>query len=155
MEYTHAKELYISVVKLKKKFMKYPMLLGVSHQSMIVLRILKNSSVEIGDNLLGMKTSEISKTLKVTKPAITQMINDLEKKGYVERKLTKNDRRVVYVCLTEEGNAFLHQTEEMLFSGLDKLLHKLGEHDTMELIRIFDKLLDIIPDFKCKSNDDN
>src|SRR3954447_16165657 len=47
-----------------------------------------------------MKVSEISQTLKVTPPTVTQIINSIEKDGFVERMIDPEDRRAVKIKLT-------------------------------------------------------
>lgn len=47
--------------------------------------------------------SEIAKKLKITVGTLTVAINNLVKKGYVERYKTENDRRVVKIGLTKKG----------------------------------------------------
>ncbi len=47
--------------------------------------------------------SEVAKKLKITVGTLTVAINNLVKKGYVERLKIKNDRRVVVLSLTNRG----------------------------------------------------
>lgn len=56
------------------------------------------------------KSSEIAKRLGVTAGTLTINLNNLEKKGYVIRKRSSHDKRVVYILLTDRGKkAFHHQ----------------------------------------------
>ncbi|MBQ0042422.1 MAG: MarR family transcriptional regulator [Lachnospiraceae bacterium] len=55
------------------------------------------------------KSSEIARKLGVTAGTLTVNLNSLEKKGYVVRKRSSLDKRVVYVILTDKGKkAFMH-----------------------------------------------
>lgn len=56
-------------------------------------------------------SSEVAKRLSVTVGTLTVAINNLEKKGYVERIRTPEDRRVVRLKLTNRGRLFyrVHQ----------------------------------------------
>lgn len=45
----------------------------------------------------------------ITKQQLTKLVNDLEEKGYVERSHNKENRRQVYISITEEGLAHLDQ----------------------------------------------
>lgn len=56
--------------------------------------------------------SDIQSNLYITKPAVSQMLNTLEKKGYVIREIDKSDRRKIAVALTSEGQGVLRRTEE-------------------------------------------
>lgn len=53
--------------------------------------------------IAGRTVSEIAKDLMVTKSSVTIAVNKLEKKGYVIRKRSIEDGRVVYIKLTDEG----------------------------------------------------
>lgn len=58
------------------------------------------------------KVSEIAKRLGVTVGTLTINMNNLEKKGYVVRNRSEEDKRVVYITLTERGRkAFFHHRD--------------------------------------------
>lgn len=53
--------------------------------------------------------SSVAKALSVTVGTLTIAINNLVKKGYVERVRSEKDRRVVYISLSEKGlKAYAH-----------------------------------------------
>ncbi len=56
--------------------------------------------------------SAIAAKLFVTVGTLTVNMNSLEKKGYIERKRSTEDKRVVFVTLTEKGRkAFFHHRD--------------------------------------------
>lgn len=56
--------------------------------------------------------SVIAKRMNVTVGTLTTNINSLEKKGYIVRQRSENDKRVVYVLLTPKGKkAFFHHRD--------------------------------------------
>lgn len=81
------------------------------------------------------KVSEIAKILGVTVGTLTTNMNGLEKKGYILKERSSDDKRVVYVTLTERGRkAFFHHRDfhkkmiKSIVVGLDddekRLLYK-------------------------------
>ena len=89
--------------------------------------------------------SEIARSLSVTVGTLTTNMNGLEKKGYIVRERSKEDKRVVYTTLTERGKkAFFHHRDfhkqmiKAAVAGLDddekrllyKCLKKLDEFFT-------------------------
>ncbi|MCJ8013978.1 MarR family transcriptional regulator [Paenibacillus sp. KQZ6P-2] len=104
-----------------------------------------NSSEEIPP---GMKVSELSEYLKISSPSVSQMVNALEEKGYVERVMTKNDRRVVYICLTEQGKLILEKVTQQFMAFTDEIIDRLGKEETDQLIHLFNRLYTIIGDIK-------
>lgn len=56
--------------------------------------------------------SEIAKSLSVTVGTLTTNMNGLEKKGYIVRTRSNEDKRVVFTTLTERGKkAFFHHRD--------------------------------------------
>ena len=61
--------------------------------------------------------SDISRELMVTLGTVTTSLNNLERKGYVERTRSDIDRRVVHLSLTKSGRLLyrLHRRAGMRF----------------------------------------
>ena len=56
--------------------------------------------------------SDIAKRLGVTVGTLTTNMNGLDKKGYITRRRSDKDKRVVYITLTERGKkAFFHHRD--------------------------------------------
>lgn len=88
-------------------------------------------AVGIGDP---RNMSAVAKLLSVTVGTLTIAVNNLVKKGYIERVRSKEDRRVVLVSLTEKGKkAYQHHKrfhEEMVQS----LLKGLSDQEISTLV---------------------
>ena len=54
----------------------------------------------------GVKVSDVSKTLQVTKPSITKLINELEQLGVVQKNPDAQDKRVIWLQLTDLGLSY-------------------------------------------------
>ena len=79
--------------------------------------------------------STIAKELSVTIGTLTIAINSLVKKGYVDRKRSEEDRRVVYISLTPKGEkATIDGLSEEETRVLVKALSNLSQffHDMAE-----------------------
>jgi DNA-binding MarR family transcriptional regulator len=98
---------------------------------------------DVGDDS-GVKVSDLSECLHMSKPAASQMLNSLEDKGFIERKVTKNDRRVVLVNLTETGNSLMEQNHQKFVEKIDELIQRFGKEDTDTLISLLNKLCNIM-----------
>ncbi|MGM9536105.1 MAG: MarR family winged helix-turn-helix transcriptional regulator [Intestinibacter sp.] len=93
---------------------------------------------------IGVKTSDIGKCLFMKKPATSKMLNNLEDKGYINRFSNKIDRRVTYVDLTQKGVDLLEKHHKQMLEYTNKIIDRMGEDDIEELIRLLNKLSDII-----------
>ena len=87
-------------------------------------------------------------------PAVSQMINLLEDKGYVERYLTKKDRRVVYVHLTPAGKDEFIKQKNHVAAIMDQIMDRIGETDIDELIRLLNKFYDTMEEMRQEKKTD-
>lgn len=110
-------------------------------EGMILFYLDHNLSEE---NTLGIKVSLITKDLDIPKPTTSKVLNSLEERGYILRKIDRSDRRVTYISVTEEGYAYIKKIRDIRDQYVIDLMSKLGEHDAKELIRIIDKLYRIV-----------
>ena len=71
--------------------------------------------------------STIAKLLSVTVGTLTIAMNSLVKKGYVIRERGKEDRRVVYISLSEKGLRAYRHHEEFHRQMIEAVLENLTE----------------------------
>ena len=81
----------------------------------------------------------LAELLEVSKPMITNHITVLEKKGYVIREYSKEDKRSFYLMPTEKAKELVKVTEKKMNKYLQQIENSLGKDD-------FDKLLQILTD---------
>ena len=84
--------------------------------------------------------STIAKLLSVTVGTLTIAMNSLVKKGYVNRERGKEDRRVVYISLSEKGQRAYRHHEEFHRQMIDEVLKELEPQETEALVRALSKL---------------
>lgn len=58
--------------------------------------------------------SELAKEMMITKQQLTRLINDLESRGFVERIHNPVNRRQVYIRISADGIALLHDAQETM-----------------------------------------
>ena len=84
--------------------------------------------------------SAIAKALSVTVGTLTIAMNSLVKKGYVNRERGKEDRRVVYISLSEKGKCAYRHHEEFHRHMIDVILKDLTKEETKALVKSLAKL---------------
>ena len=86
--------------------------------------------------------SAVAKSLSVTVGTLTIAMNNLVKKGYVNRVRSEEDRRVVLVSLSEKGEQAYHHHrifhERMVMSVLKDLNKEETESLTAALVKLQD-----------------
>ena len=91
--------------------------------------------------------SKVSKELMVTLGTVTTSLNNLERKGYIERIRSEQDRRVVYLHLTKKGR-LLHRLHKRFHKAMvEKIIDGMSpeEIDVMGkgLINLYQFLEDL------------
>ena len=77
--------------------------------------------------------SVIARRLSVTVSTLTTNMNGLERKGYIKRQRSQEDKRVVYVILTDKGRkAFFHHRD--FHKKMIKALVKDLSEEEMEIL---------------------
>ena len=112
---------------------KYPNFVGLTTNEISVIDIVsKNPQVILKD---------IGTILELPKSTLTNMINRLEKKGYLFRIIAKQDLRSYGLELTEKG--VLAQKEHIEYETmfLGKIMSSLNMQDRQQLIELMKKMI--------------
>lgn len=108
-------------------------LLGIKKSEALTLLSIKYLSQE-KDSIVTV--SQISKDLSITSPTTTELVKSLTDKGYLERHVNENDKRIVEITLTDNGKEIVNdisQYFDALFSGLNE---RLGAQQSELLIEL-------------------
>ncbi len=85
---------------------------------------------------------EINSYLDYTRPNLSQTINKLEDKNYVERVTLKDDRRVTYIRLTEDGKKTLQSKYDSIAERMREIEATFGEGDTNKFVELLTRFID-------------
>ncbi|OLS01924.1 MarR family winged helix-turn-helix transcriptional regulator [Tissierella creatinophila] len=140
------KEQYLyAMFRFTKVGMILPQKSDLNMTELIIMKgVAENSSFT--DN--NISTSEIQSKLHITKSAISQAINSLEKKGYIERKIDTADRRKIIVTLTQTGENSLNEIKEFVNQILEEAISRLGSENTKQLTVLLNQASDTFEDLK-------
>ncbi len=84
---------------------------------------------------------ELSRNMNVSSARIAAILKSLETKEFIIRTADAGDARQIVVALTEKGSCIILKKWERLIASATSILEKLGEEDTLELLRIQKKIL--------------
>ncbi|WP_241633578.1 transcriptional repressor MprA, partial [Salmonella enterica] len=94
-----------------------------------------------------IQPSELSCALGSSRTNATRIADELEKRGWIERRESDNDRRCLHLQLTEKGQAFLqevlppqHHCLHQLWSSLSTAEKDQLEHITRKLLTRLDQM---------------
>ena len=89
-----------------------------------------------------IKMSQIKDYFHVSPAAVAQGIRSFEQQGWGERVLLDNDRRSVYIRVTEKGRELMQKREQEFCDQLTAYFRYLGESDSLALIRTLERTIE-------------
>lgn len=86
---------------------------------------------------------ELGRMLALSSSRVAGTLNSLEKKGYIVRNVSAEDRRKVPVSITAAGRKYLSGKREWVHSACLSILETLGGEDAETFVRIIKKLAEL------------
>ena len=87
---------------------------------------------------------DIEREFSITRSTVTNILQLMERKGYIERRSVPQDARLKQLVLTEEGVRF-HENTILSFKQTDDYVAGLlTEEENAELLRLLNKLRDAL-----------
>jgi len=93
-------------------------------------------------------SSEVAQELMVTVGTLTVAVNNLEKKGYVERIRSEDDRRVVKLGLTHKGKLVYRVHQHFHREMISNVLKGMSKEEGQTLAKALQNLHDFLEEFK-------
>lgn len=88
----------------------------------------------------------LAESFCVGKSSITAIINRLVQAGIIERTRDENDRRQVYLSMTEHGKRVFESAETQVHEVVSPYLLHFEEKDIEMFVMMFEKLANLIQD---------
>jgi DNA-binding MarR family transcriptional regulator len=107
---------------------------GITPAQYNVLRILRG--VYPGHH----KCSDVGARLLDRTPDVTRLLDRIEREGWVERRRSRDDRRIVEVAITEAGLALLERVDEPAEAALVEVARHLSPSQLETLSALLEKL---------------
>lgn len=104
----------------------------LTHPQYNILRILRGEGREL-------PSLEIADRMISVVPAITNLLDKLEKRGLVRRERCESDRRVWHVHLTQDGSDLLARLDEPNLTLHGKLVGHLDAAERTQLLSLLEK----------------
>lgn len=88
----------------------------------------------------GITLTQLAKTAWVDPGNTSGIVDRLVREGWVDRKRSEEDRRVVTITLSEKGRVALTEMEPKYRSAVGELLKELSAEEITELGRLLEKI---------------
>ncbi|WKK64824.1 MarR family winged helix-turn-helix transcriptional regulator [Lutimonas zeaxanthinifaciens] len=103
---------------------------NISEQQYNILRILRGTEKEISVN-------QVKERMIQKSPNATRLMDKLLEKKLIVRSRCENDRRVVFVKISDKGLKLLNSID---MSEFDKYINRLSESEAVKLNELLDKM---------------
>ena len=128
-------QLYVTAKEIVNAYRPYLNPLNLTYTQYIVMMALWQYK--------DMSVKELGKVIQLDSGTLTPLLKKIEAKGYLKRKRSKKDERVVIVVLTEKGIA-LREDALCVPVQMTELAKNFTYDDAVELKRLLKKLQDSI-----------
>lgn len=91
-------------------------------------------------------TSELARAFNVTMPTMTRAVDTLVEKGYVERQPDADDRRRIYLQLTEKGAEVGAYAHAQFRSAVMRFLSPLGDDQLSDIVNACRHISMLLPE---------
>lgn len=135
-------ELFVVLHYLKRMKDLIPEIPGVPQGEFMMMHkihyCLQEDECQVG--VPGVKVSILSSKMGMSMPAVSQMLKSLQKKGLVTRTAATDDRRVVYVALTPEGEGVFSDAVDRFLERIDTIAELFGEENIQQITTLLQNL---------------
>ena len=91
-------------------------------------------------NKPGISQDGLAKSICINRSNVTRQLTYLEEKGYVERKVSENDRRVLLVYPTQKSFDILPRIREMLKKWNDYITADFSDEELEQLAEMLGRI---------------
>lgn len=88
--------------------------------------------------------SDIGEVMKLSRPAVSRMLHNLERKGYLHMESSREDHRYVMVRFTEKGRALIREESEKCCALLHRVAKRMGEEDMEKFLYYYSEFCSIL-----------
>jgi DNA-binding MarR family transcriptional regulator len=87
-----------------------------------------------------LQVKQIAEYLGISKSAASQVVTPLAAKGFVERPIDSQDRRIVHLTLTTVGIKALKQLHKFKFAGIRSAVNNLNDKEISQFHGLCQKM---------------
>ena len=89
----------------------------------------------------GSRLTDLARDARMTVPAMLELVDDLERLGYAERRPDPTDRRAKLVTITDKGWAAMHKAQRVIADLEAEYARAVGRRRYDEFAATFEDLL--------------
>lgn len=137
-----------SIFRAKKMLQRFPHTFddkikkyNINTAELFLMKEIENNCLGSPDNV---SISDIQNFLFITKAGVSQMLNALEGKGYINRDIDRNNRRKLIITLTPLGEDTLQDVTKVFDATLSEIIARLGKDEINKFIESINRIIDVL-----------
>jgi DNA-binding MarR family transcriptional regulator len=92
----------------------------------------------------GTPSTKLAPKMGMEPRSLTRMIKSLETKGWIEKRIDKNDKRMVNIYLTKTGITMRNRTRNSVIKFNKTIQEKINESELKTCFRVLNKINTLI-----------
>lgn len=118
-----------------------------------VLETIDLNSYEVelqGKKICAMRVNDLFETIHVSRPAMSKVLKDCEKKGYIHRYVSEKDKRYTYVSLSSNGKETFVCAKKEVESSINWMIAQFEQSERESFIMLMNKINGVLEEFEKK-----
>lgn len=91
-----------------------------------------------------VKVSDLSSALNLPRPGVTRTVNSMVEKGYLNKRSSKEDGRVTYIEISDQGMALFEKFNRDFFKDLSLSLSHISIEEADIMIETIEKFYQVM-----------
>lgn len=91
-----------------------------------------------------VKVSDISDYLGLPRPGVTRTVKEMEAKGYLRKIVSEDDGRIVYIMLTDQGEALSEKYDKDYYNRLSVYMTDISDAEADCMIGTIEKFYKVM-----------
>lgn len=88
------------------------------------------------------RAKDLARVLEISKPGVSKLLNSMEEKGLIVREHRSEDRKAVFVLLTDKALALLEEQKATASVVTKKVFAEMGTDKAKQLVSLVDLFYD-------------
>ena len=112
---------------------------GAHELSRTEFRLLREVILE-EEKGMNIISSELARRLGITRSAVSQIVTKMEKDGIVTRVDSPTDRKIAYICLSQNARAVFEEQCKEANATMERIVEEIGEEKVNQFFSLYDEL---------------
>ncbi|HTY44823.1 MAG TPA: MarR family transcriptional regulator [Patescibacteria group bacterium] len=88
--------------------------------------------------------TELSRYLRISRAAMTGLVDRMLAQGFIVREKTPKDRRIVRIAATPKGRSIIENIRKQKHKSLERIFSQISSRDRAEYVRILEQVVAIV-----------